>query len=493
MTHPTLPLIDVQQRGTITEIRRGIVKLSGLPVCVMGQLIELGSRARGLVIGFTDEDVEALMLESDATLAVGQRITVQQRPWRLGVGPALLGRLLSPLGEPLDGRPRPVHATAVPVFREAPGIMQRTPIERPLLTGIKTIDTMIPLGKGQRELIIGDRMTGKTTLALDALLNQQDAQTVCIYCHIGQSHQKLRAATQLLTERRLRDQTIIVAATAAHPASLQFLAPYTACAIGEWFMQQGRDVLVIFDDLSKHAWAHRQLSLLLNRPAGREAYPGDMFYIHAQLMERAGQLNAELGGGSMTFLPICETQQGDVTGYIPSNLIAMTDGQLYLSSDLFYEGTKPAIDLGLSVSRIGNKVQSPALRQVSAGLRLEALQHRELRRVAAVAARGSTAMADRLRRGDVLKRLLAQRAHELIPIEEQIVLFYSFHKGWLEPLGDAALARCTHGLFAKLPEAVQEMIHRGDPLTPNVQAALTAALHAVFEETTDALPEAATR
>jgi F-type H+-transporting ATPase subunit alpha len=488
MSTPT-PLIDVQQLGTITEIKRGIVKLTGLPVCVMGQLVELGPRARGLVVGFTDDEVDALVLEPDADLAVGQRVTVHQQPWRLRVGSALLGRLLSPLGEPLDGQPVPALEADVPVFGEAPGIMQRTPIARPLLTGIKMIDTMVPLGKGQRELIIGDRMTGKTTLGLDVLLNQRGRQTICIYCHIGQSHQKLRQLTHLLTERQMREQTVVVAATAAHPASLQFLAPYAACAIGEWFMQQGRDVLVIFDDLSKHAWAYRQLSLLLNRPTGREAYPGDMFYMHAQLMERAGQLNAARGGGSMTFLPMCETQQGDVTGAIPSNLIAMTDGQLYLSSDLFYEGVKPAIDLGLSVSRIGNTVQSPALRHVSASLRLDALQHRGLKRFAAVAAQGT----DRLRRGEVLKQILMQRAHELVSQEEQIALFYSFQYGWLERLTDEGLALCERGLFPRLPAAVQEMLQRGEPLTPNVQAALNAALNAVFAEVTHALPETVAR
>ncbi len=469
-------IIDVRQVGTITEIKRGIVKLQGLPGCVMGQLVELGPLTQGLVVGFTDEDVSLLVLGAEAELSVGQRVAVHQQPWRLGVGEALMGRIVSALGEPLDGKPVPVTDTLLPVFHDAPSVMQRIPISRQLLTGIKMIDTMIPIGRGQRELIIGDRMTGKTSLALDTLLNQQGHGVVCIYCCVGQSHHKLAQSITLLNDRGALDYTIVVAATASQVASEQFLAPYAACTIGEFFMQRGRDVLVIFDDLSKHAWAYRQLSLLLERSPGREAYPGDMFFIHAQFMERAGQLREELGGGSMTFLPICETQQGDVTGYIPSNLISMTDGQLYLSSDLFYEGFKPAVDLGLSVSRIGNKVQSPALRQVSGSLRLEALQYRELKRLGQFATHTAAALADRVRHGELLRRLLVQPVHQPMPIEEQIVLFYSFQRGWLERLTEEGMALFQMGIVAKLPQTVQDLIRSGEPLTAAARASLDAAL-----------------
>ena len=317
--------VDIREVGTIVEIRRGIVKLTGLPSCVLGQLIEFGANDRGFVVGFTETEVLALILGQGTGLSVGSRVVVRQQPLRIGVGQALLGRVVSALGDPLDGQPAPAVDAMRPMWQEAPGIMARTPVERQLCTGVKIIDTMIPLGLGQRELIIGDRMTGKTSLALDAMLSQRGRAIVCIYCCIGQAQHKLWQVTQLLREQQAMASTVIVASPAAHEASEQFLAPYAACAIGEHFMQQGQDVLVVFDDLSKHAWAHRQLSLLLELPPGREAYPGDMFYIHAQLMERAGQLSPERGGGSMTFLPICETQQGDVTGYISSNLISMTD------------------------------------------------------------------------------------------------------------------------------------------------------------------------
>jgi F-type H+-transporting ATPase subunit alpha len=472
--------VDIREIGTITEIRRGIVKLRGLPSCVLGQLMDFGGGVRGLVVGFTDDDVLALILGQEAALAVGQRVAVRQQPLRVEVGAGLLGRVVSPLGDPLDGGPRPAAEAERPVFADAPGIMARTPVERQLCTGIKAIDTMIPLGRGQRELIIGDRMTGKTALALDAILSQQGGGMLCVYCSIGQSHQKLRQVTQLLQERGALAYTAVLAATASHEASEQFLAPYAACAIGEHFMAGGRDVLVVFDDLSKHAWAYRQLSLLLELPPGREAYPGDMFYVHAQLMERAGQLSAERGGGSMTFLPICETQQGDVTGYISSNLISMTDGQLYLSSELFYEGVKPAVDVGLSVSRIGNKVQSPALRWASGSLRLELLQYQELLRLTRFAANPSDRVAQRQRRGGLLRRLMGQAAHQPMMLEDQTWLFYAFQSGWLDRVNEAGLTLCLAGLSGHLPPAARAVVQERQALTPALHARLDAALEQVL-------------
>jgi F-type H+-transporting ATPase subunit alpha len=472
--------VEIRELGTIVEIRRGIVKLTGLPSCVVGQLIEFGPDARGFVVGFTETEVLALILGQGTGLSVGSRVVVRQQPLRIGVGPALLGRVVSALGDPLDGGPAPAVDAMRPILQEAPGIMARTPVERQLCTGIKIIDTMIPLGLGQRELIIGDRMTGKTSLALDAILSQRGRAIVCIYCCIGQSQHKLRQVTQLLREQRAMESLIVVASPASHEASEQFLAPYAACAIGEHFMQQGQDVLVVFDDLSKHAWAHRQLSLLLELPPGREAYPGDMFYIHAQLMERAGQLSPERGGGSMTFLPICETQQGDVTGYISSNLISMTDGQLYLSSELFYEGVKPAIDVGLSVSRIGNKVQSHALRWASGSLRLELLQHQELLRLSRFASTTSESLALRQRRGALLRRLMAQPAHQPVPLEDLTLLFYAFGAGWIERLSDEGIAVCLAGLSGRLPAFAREALRDNPPMTPALQAKLKTALEEIL-------------
>ncbi len=493
--------VDIREAGTITEVKRGIVKLTGLPTCIMGQLIELGRGVRGFVVGFTEAEVLALTLGDESALAVGQRVDVRQQPLRLPVGKQLLGRIVSPVGDPLDGRPSAAPEAMRPMFQEAPSIMARAPVERQLPTGIKVIDTMIPLGKGQRELIIGDRMTGKTSLALDVILNQRDRDVVCIYCSIGQSQQKLHHVTHLLQETGAQGYTIVMAAPAACQASEQFLAPYAACAIGEQFMEQGKDVLVVFDDLSKHAWAYRQLSLLLERPPGREAYPGDMFYIHAQFMERAGQLSHERSGGSMTFLPICETQQGDVTGYISSNLISMTDGQIYLSNELFYEGIKPAIDVGLSVSRIGNKVQPPLLRWVSGSLRLEMLQHQELMRLSRFSGGSSEQVAKRQRRGVILQRLMNQPVHQPMPIEDQAVLFYAFKMGLLERLTDEGIQRCLSGVASRLPEFAREAAYSREPLTPALHAKIEAGLEealrpylaAAIGVSTDAIAETPAR
>jgi len=473
--------VDVREIGTITEVKRGIVKLAGLPTCILGQLMELGAGVRGFVIGFSDQEVFALTLGDEAELSVGQQVHVQQQPLRLAVGSQMLGRIVSPLGEPLDGQPLADGEALRPMFQDAPGIMARAPVERQLCAGIKVIDTMIPLGRGQRELIVGDRMTGKTSLALDAILNQRSSGVVCVYCNIGQSQHKLQQVIQLLRERQAQAYTVVVAAPASRQASEQFLAPYAACAIGEEFMQQGRDVLVVFDDLSKHAWAYRQLSLLLERPPGREAYPGDMFYVHAQLMERAGQLKPERGGGSMTFLPICETQQGDVTGYISSNLISMTDGQLYLSSELFYQGTKPAIDVGLSVSRIGNKVQPHLLRWASGSLRLELLQYHELMRLSRFASAGSDALVKRRERGALLQRLMTQPVSQPVCLEDETFLFYAFQSGWLSRLTEEGLQRCLQGLSARLPAFALDALRENQPLTPALHARLDAALEEIVQ------------
>ncbi len=480
--------VEIREAGTITEIRRGVIKLSGLPGCVLGQVIQFNRDARGFVIGFTDTEVLALTLGKASSLFVGQEVSVQQEPLRLGTGERLLGRIIAPLGEPLDGGDPPLIEATRPLFQEAPGIMERSPVERQLFTGIRAIDTMIPIGRGQRELIIGDRMTGKTTLALDTMLSQRlpaapagSAQAdgrsmVCIYCNIGQSEQKLGQVTHLLHEHGFLGQTIVVAAPASREASEQFLAPYAACAIGEYFMERGQDVLVVFDDLSKHAWAYRQLSLLLERPPGREAYPGDMFYVHSQLMERAGQLSPERGGGSMTFLPICETQQGDVTGYICSNLISMTDGQIYLSSELFYEGIKPAVDVGLSVSRIGNKVQPPMLREASANFRFELLQYHELLRLTRFSGAMSESVAQRQRRGALLRRLMTQPAHQPGTFEDHTLVCYAFATGWLERLTEEGIALCLKGLASRLPPFTHEAARAQEPLTPALRAKLDAAL-----------------
>ncbi len=473
--------VDIRQIGVITEVKRGIIKLSGLPSCIMGQLIELGHGARGFVIGFTDTEVLALTLGQESELAVGQKVDVRQQPLRIPVGEQLIGRVVSPLGEVLDGGKALSLDNLRPMFYEAPGIMARHPVERQLCTGIRVIDALIPIGKGQRELIIGDRMTGKTTLALDVILSQRSRGVVCIYCCIGQSQNKLQQVIQLFQENKIGGYTIVVAAPASHPASEQFLAPYAACAMGEYFMYQGKDVLVVFDDLSKHAWAYRQLSLLLERPPGREAYPGDMFFIHAQFMERAAQLNEERSGGSMTFLPICETQQGDVTGYICSNLISMTDGQIYLSGEMFYEGTKPAVDVGLSVSRIGSKVQPHLLRDVSGMLRLELLQYMELMRLSRFASSHSEEMIRRQKHGELVRRIMTQPAHQPMGWEDQALLLYAMKKGYLEKTNEEGIRFCLAGLFTRMPENVKQSLQQNEPLTPVIYARLDAGLDEILK------------
>jgi F-type H+-transporting ATPase subunit alpha len=425
---------DIKEAGVIKEIKKGIIKISGLPHCSYGQAVEIEDKAKGIVIGFDSHQALALILQDESTIDVGDDVWTRQEIFETPTGEIFLGCVINCLGEAIDGKGKLSSKDSRPVFHEAAGIIDRVPISEPLYTGIKVIDTTIPLGKGQRELIIGDRVTGKTTLAIDTIINQQDKNVICIYCWVGGSFSAFSRVVRILQEKNALAYTIVVAAPAYSPTAQQYLAPYIAAAMGEYFMYQGRDALVVFDDLTKHAWVWRQLSLLLDRPPGREAYPGDIFYTHSQLMERAGRLSPELGSGSMTFLPIVETQQGDVTGYIPSNLISMTDGQIYLSTSLFHEGFKPAIDLGLSVSRIGSKVQCDAMKEVSSQLRLEYAQYRELQRLSRLKTRTAATVSERLRKGEVLRELFIQPAHSPVSWQEQAILFYAYQRNILDML-----------------------------------------------------------
>jgi F-type H+-transporting ATPase subunit alpha len=438
---------EIKETGKVEEIKKGIVKISGLPNCIYGQWIEVEDKTKGIIIGFDSREVLALILGDEVDIDIGDRVWAKQEIFEVPVGEVFLGRLVNCLGQALDGKDEIISTESRPVFHEAAGIMDRIPLTEPLYTGIKIIDTTIPIGKGQRELIIGDRVSGKTTLAIDTIINQKERNVICIYCWVGGSLSALTRIIQILQEKDAIYYSIVVAAPASSPVSQQYLAPYVAATLGEYFMYKGRDVLVAFDDLTKHAWVWRQLSLLLERPPGREAYPGDIFYIHSQLIERAGRLSPEFGGGSMTFLPIVETQQGDVTGYIPSNLIAMTDGQIYLSTSLFHEGFKPAIDLGLSVSRIGSKVQCDAIKEVSSRLRLEYAQYRELQRVSRLKTRLVKEVSERLRRGEVLRRLFIQPAHQIISWQEQVILFYAFQRNILDMLPEGATDEFKSKIF----------------------------------------------
>ena len=451
--------LEIKEVGVVKEIKRGIVKVEGLPSCMYGQMIEFACGLKGLVIDFGEKELMAFVLGDEERIHLGEAVTGHNEVFSIPVSDALVGRVIDALGQPIDNKGGEISGREVfPVFRRAPGVLDRVPLSEQLHTGIKILDAMIPIGKGQRELIIGDRQTGKSAIALDAIINQKDKNVVCIYCWVGGAHASLLKVIQTLEETGAIDYTIVVAASASASAGEQYLAPYVAATVGEFFMKKGRDVLVTFDDLTKHAWIYRELSLLLERSPGREAYPGDIFYLHSQLMERAGRLNPENGSGSMTFLPVVETLQGDITGYVQSNLVSMTDGQIYISAGLFHEGFKPAIDLGLSVSRIGNKVQSPALREVSDTLKLDYAQYKELVRLVRVKSKMSKEVTDKMRRGEALTALLIQEAHQPVSELYLIVVFYALKRRILEILTPDGLKVFSEGVMGYLEDNFPDLL-----------------------------------
>ncbi|MBU2436242.1 MAG: F0F1 ATP synthase subunit alpha [Candidatus Omnitrophica bacterium] len=425
-----MKLVVLKEYGRVERVQQSIVKVSGFSFCALGGLVKFGYGTLGLIVGFKEDEAAVLLLKEKEKIRRGDKaFSCVDEEFKIGVGESYLGRAVSALGEPLDGKGAIKPQNYYPLFGEAASVLERVPINEVFETGIKIIDMLIPLGCGQRELIAGDRVTGKTSIATDTILHQKDKGVVCIYCFIGKTERDLSKVIELFKEGGAFDYTIVVAASAAVTAGQQYIVPYAAASLGEYFMNQGRKVLVVFDDLTKHAWIWRQISLLLERFPGRDAYPGDIFYIHSQLMERAAKLSPEMGGGAMTFLPIAQTIDGDITGYIPSNLISMTDGQIYLAAPLFYEGFRPAVDLGLSVSRIGNKIQWPAIRELAAGLRLEYLQYRQAEQLTKMNARLSEEVEIRLKKGRLLCELLKQEIHSPVSLSEQVVLFYAYRKG----------------------------------------------------------------
>lgn len=416
----------------MVEVRQDVVHVTGLTNCMNGQLVLLGEASKGIVVGYDADHVMTLIVEQRAPIRPGDEAVATMDEFRVPVGEEFVGRRVNALAQPMDGGGPIRETTTYPIFGAAPAVLERVPLTEVLQTGIKIIDMMKPVGRGQRMLIIGDRMTGKTTIGIDAILNQRGQGVYCIYCLIGKAETAMDKLIEIFDARHAWDYTTVVAATAADPMGQQYLAPYVAASLGEYFMhEKGEDVLVIFDDFTKHAWAYRQISLLLERAPGRDAYPGDIFYIHSQLVERAGKLKPERGGGSMTHMPIVETLQGDVAGYIPSNSISMTDGQIYMNSTLFGEGFKPAIDMGLSVSRIGSKVQWPAMKQMAAMLQLEFVRYKELEKLTRIKAGVSRDVEKRLRKGKVLEELLKQDQNDPVPMEEQVVILYALHNGLL--------------------------------------------------------------
>jgi F-type H+-transporting ATPase subunit alpha len=429
--------------GVVTEVGDGIAKISGLSKALSQELLTVETKQGDVAcIAFNLEEnfIGAVILGEAQTIKVGDRVKQTGKVVSLKVGPELLGRVVDPLGNPLDNKGvlfnEPGKAKDYPLERSAPSVVARESVNTPLHTGIKAVDAMIPIGRGQRELIIGDRQTGKTAIALDTIINQKQDEgrrrVICIYVAVGQKNSKVAKLVKTLEEKDALKYSIIVSAPASSPASVQYLAPFAGCAIGEFFMDHGQDALVVYDDLSKHADAYRQLSLLLRRPPGREAYPGDIFYLHARLLERAAKLNKELGGGSLTALPIIETQLGDVSAYIPTNVISITDGQIYLESDLFYKGLRPAINAGLSVSRVGSAAQTKAMKKVSGRLRLELAQFRELQAFVQFASDLDENTKNQIGRGQRLTEILKQVDNEPIPFEKQVLAIYMATNGYLD-------------------------------------------------------------
>ena len=476
---------EVHEVGTVKSVRECILRVSGLPSCINGQIVELPQGGKGMVLGFSEQDVQVLVLSSKGFLRTGDEIYSKGKFLHLPVGEAFLGRVVTSLCEPADGMGEITISDYRPVFAEAAGVLDRVPVKETLETGTLILDAVIPIAKGQRQLLIGDRLTGKTTVAIDAIINQKGKDVICIYCCVGKTYASLLKIFNIFRQKEVMPYTIIVSGVASASMGEQYLAPYTAAMLGEYFMQQGRDVFVVFDDLTKHAWVYRQISLLLERAPGREAYPGDIFYIHSQLMERAGYLKPELGGGSMTFFPVVEILQGDVTGYISTNLISMTDGQIYFSTGLFKKGTKPAIDFGLSVSRIGNKAQWPGMKELSKRLRLEYIQYQELLQMTQLRTTGLSQKAEeRLNRGQAITQLLVQDRNNPIPTESEIVLLFALSMGVLDNLSAADIKKFRQQFFdqlEKLHPGLLAEIRQAQALTDSAKEKLCVALEKYFQ------------
>ncbi|ACM60524.1 ATP synthase F1 subcomplex alpha subunit [Caldicellulosiruptor bescii] len=423
--------IDTSDVGVVIMSGDGIARIHGLDNCMAGELLEFPNGVYGMALNLEEDNVGCVILGNDKEIKEGTIVKRTGRVVEVPVGEELLGRVVNALGQPIDGL-GPINAKKFrPVERIAPGVIEREPVNTPLQTGIMAIDAMIPIGRGQRELIIGDRQTGKTAIAIDTIINQKDQGVYCIYVAIGQKASTVAQIVNTLKEYGAMDYTIVVSATASDSAPLQFLAPYAGCAMGEEFMESGKDALIIYDDLSKHAVAYRAMSLLLRRPPGREAYPGDVFYLHSRLLERAAKLNAQRGGGSLTALPIIETQAGDVSAYIPTNVISITDGQIYLESELFYAGVRPAINAGISVSRVGGKAQTKAMKKVAGRLRLDLAQYRELEAFAQFGSELDKSTRERLAQGQRIVETLKQPQYKPLPVWHQVVILYSAINGYL--------------------------------------------------------------
>src|SRR5450432_3922782 len=476
--------VSVDEVGSVISVGDGIARVHGLEKVMAGEMLAFPHNIFGIALNLEEEEVGVVLLGESSELQEGDVVKRTNTIMSVPVGEAMIGRVVNPLGEPIDGKGPIAAKQRNPLERIAPGVLDRQPVREPLQTGIKAIDAMIPIGRGQRELIIGDRQTGKTAVILDTIINQKGGDVICIYCGIGQKRSTIAQVVKTLTDAGAMDYTIVVASTASEPASLQYIAPYAACAMGEFFRDTKRHAVTFYDDLSKHAQAYREISLLLRRPPGREAFPGDVFYLHSRLLERAAKLNDKLGAGSLTALPVIETQAGDVSAYIPTNVISITDGQIYLEADLFNSGIRPAINAGISVSRVGGNAQIRAMRQVAGTLRLDMAQYRELAAFAQFGSDLDKATQQQLARGARMTELLKQGQYAPLNVERQVLILFAVTNGFTDALPIESLGRYERELYAfvdaRQSAVWTELKEKGnnskawDALTATMKAALGA-------------------
>ena len=477
--------LEESETGVVILVGDGIAKVSGLSNCMAGELLEFPGDVFGMAQNLEEDTVSVVVLGSDGGIKEGDTVKRTGKVVSVPVGKDLIGRVVNALGEPIDGKGSIEAEAYRPIEMPAPGIIDRKHVSRPLQTGIKAIDSMIPIGRGQRELIIGDRQTGKTTIATDTILNQKGKNVICIYVAIGQKRSTVAQVVESLTVGGAMDYTIVVSATASELAPMQYIAPYTGCTMGEHFMHQGKDVLVIYDDLSKHAVAYRAISLLIRRPPGREAYPGDVFYLHSRLLERAAQLSDNLGGGSLTALPIIETQAGDVSAYIPTNVISITDGQIFLESELFNAGIMPAVNPGISVSRVGGDAQIKAMKKVAGSLKLLYSQYRELQSFAQFGSDLDADTKERLSLGERIVAVLKQKNNAPVEVAHQVCILYAVTKGYLNSIPVAKVPEFElqlHEFMENRYGAVLEAIRATGKLEPDTEEALKTALTELLKD-----------
>jgi F-type H+-transporting ATPase subunit alpha len=486
--------IDMSEVGTVISVGDGIARVYGLDGAMAGELLELPHDVFGLALNLEDDNVGCVLMGEVHYIKEGDEVKRTGRILDLPVGPGLVGRVIDPLGRPLDGKGPVDSVERYPLERTAPGVVYRQPVKEPMQTGIKAIDSMIPIGRGQRELIIGDRQTGKTAVIIDAIINQKGTGNICVYVAIGQKGSTVAQVVATLEKHGAMDHTVVVSATASEPAPLQYLAPYGGCAVGEYFLYNGQHAICFYDDLTKHAQAYREISLLLRRPPGREAYPGDVFYLHSRLLERAAKLRDEEGGGSLTALPVIETQMGDVSAYIPTNVISITDGQIFLETDLFYAGQRPAVNVGLSVSRVGGNAQTKAMKKIAGSLRLDLAQYRELAAFAQFGSDLDKATQRQLARGERLMEVLKQGQYNPIPVELQIVFIYAGTHGMLDRLKVSSILAFEPNLYRYAKEqgadVIETILDTGE-LSGETEEKLVALIKGAVDLFLKEYPEAA--